>query len=679
MNKFIICVFAFLCLSKVALAQSSVDEYYNLAEEAASNRDCLQAIPLYGKVIALDDSYLAAYYNRALCLCQTESYEEALNDAHKTIELAPYDAANYSLRGMIYARLENYQAAIADYEKGLTLESQNKTILTNLGVAQEKLRLYKEAYANYQKVLLIDSNSKIALSGVERLKDLFEVLEKEENKEKSYNVQPAQSGHFTAKDYMDIADAASSEGAEEVAIEYYTRAIEKNPDYADAYSRRGVLKRNRREYHEALTDFTRFLTLRPTSKWTFNMRGQVHVELKRYEDAIADFKKALSIDPDYSTAKINLEALYTRLGKGIDNTAPKVIITYPTSENRGLEVVKYDEVVTVTGRAEDESGIEKVYINGMLANLNYATGEFYANTKLTLGKNTLIVTAFDTKGNKGERTFIIDRKSVEATSNAVNNNALPMSKNENLLKLIGTNYALIITTNEYDEWGNLQNPILDGQAITKLLTEVYGFSADVLLNATHKDMMQKIREYTTKTYQPNDQLFIFVAGHGDFDMTFKEGYIVPKDAKVNDEIRTKYISQTQFRKYVDNIPCKHIFVVLDVCFGGTLDPVVKLRGNSNVISENVLANIITKKTRRYLTSVGKDYASDGVPGKHSPFANDLLEALRSGGGDDKVLTVDEILKYVKKQETTIEGLEKSPCYGKFGEEDAGSDFVFISR
>ena len=78
------------------------------------------------------------------------------------------------------------------------------------------------------------------------------------------------------------------------------------------------------------------------------------------------------------------------------------------------------------------------------------------------------------------------------------------------------------------------------------------------------------------------------------------------------------------------------------------------------------------KTRRYLTSGGKEYVPDGRPGHHSPFTRKLLEALRSYGGKDKILTVNELIFYIEK-------VDPQPRYGEFGDNDPGSDFIFIAK
>ena len=80
-----------------------------------------------------------------------------------------------------------------------------------------------------------------------------------------------------------------------------------------------------------------------------------------------------------------------------------------------------------------------------------------------------------------------------------------------------TDYGLIIATNDYDEWDDLTNPVFDANTIAQELSDHYGFKVEKLLNPTTGQIISKLREYSKRTYLPNDQLFIFIAGHGQFD------------------------------------------------------------------------------------------------------------------------------------------------------------------
>lgn len=242
-----------------------------------------------------------------------------------------------------------------------------------------------------------------------------------------------------------------------------------------------------------------------------------------------------------------------------------------------------------------------------------------------------------------------------------------------------TDYALLFGIDEYDEWGNLFNPVKDVETIAEELESNYGYKTEVVTNVTTSEIMAKLREYATKSYEKNDQLFIFFAGHGQFDEIFSEGYLVGSDSKTNDPGKTSYISHSNLRTVINNIDCNHIFLTLDACFGGTFDPLLARSGSRG--QDEVYADITTNefierrlrfKTRKYVTSGGKQYVADGKPGGHSPFARKFLQALRDYGGQDKILTLQELQGYLLS-------LKMEPHAGEFGDNEPGSDFVFVAR
>jgi len=235
-------------------------------------------------------------------------------------------------------------------------------------------------------------------------------------------------------------------------------------------------------------------------------------------------------------------------------------------------------------------------------------------------------------------------------------------------------YALLIATDRYDNWNDLVNPIYDAQSIAKELEDRYGFEIEVLQDANQDDVMTKLRDYAQLNYKPQDQLFIFFAGHGQYDDVFGEGFLVARNSVLNDESKNSYISHNRIRNNINNIPCEHIFLVMDVCFGGTFDPELAASRGAYEETDNrqYLVRKLSMKTRKYLTSGSKEYVSDGVRGQHSPFAQHMIEALKSNGGEDKILILDEIKLYMERLPTT-------PRFGGFGDDESGSDFVFVAK
>ncbi len=239
-------------------------------------------------------------------------------------------------------------------------------------------------------------------------------------------------------------------------------------------------------------------------------------------------------------------------------------------------------------------------------------------------------------------------------------------------------FALIFVTDKYDYWDDLVNPVYDGSTIGSILKDKYGFEVEVVENATHEEVLAKLYDYNTKKFNIQDQLFIFFAGHGYFDEVLGEGYVVASNSQQNDKAKASYIPHTVLRQRVDNIKCEHIILTMDVCFGGTIDPLLaKSRSMEDVYAETTeteyLVRKLSKRTRKFLTSGSKEYVSDGIPGKHSPFAAKFVQALREvGGGTDRILTFTELQVYFLM-------LATEPRSGGFGSDDPASDFVFVTK
>jgi hypothetical protein len=236
-------------------------------------------------------------------------------------------------------------------------------------------------------------------------------------------------------------------------------------------------------------------------------------------------------------------------------------------------------------------------------------------------------------------------------------------------------YVLLFATDQYDHWSDLVNPIDDAQSIAKVLKEKYGFETEILENPNQDDVYNKLREYAERKFKPQDQLMIFFAGHGYFDETFGEGFVVAKNSLENDNARTSYISHNRLRGIIQNIPVEHVFLAMDVCFGGTFDPVIASARGMEAMETSDTEYMVRKlsyRTRKYLTSGGKEYVSDGIPGKHSPFTLRMLQAFAEGGGRDRILTLAEIKTYVEK-------LKPEPRLGSFGDDKNESDFLFVSK
>jgi tetratricopeptide (TPR) repeat protein len=145
----------------------------------------------------------------------------------------------------------------------------------------------KPIYIEKEKIVKVVDNSEI-----ERLKrelaekDRLLQLEKEK-KEKVIYVSDADKKE--AKEWFRKGYYAKTP---EKQIEYYSRAIELNPKYANAFYNRGLAYYNLGKYNLAISDYNRAIELNPKYASAFNNRGWAYRQLGDLKKAKADAIRA---------------------------------------------------------------------------------------------------------------------------------------------------------------------------------------------------------------------------------------------------------------------------------------------------------------------------------------------------------------------------------------------------
>ncbi len=162
-------------------------------------------------------------------------------------------------------------------------------------------------------------------------------------------------------------------------VEYYTKAIELDPSFADAYYFRGRAYDNMDEHHNAVNDYIRATVFH--SFWYFNfIHGITYTILDRYKKAIADCNKIIETNPEDVNAYYLRGITYTILDRDEEaiEDCNKIIETNPEDVNayylRGIiyaNLGEYEEAV------EDCS--KTIEINPELAFAYYFRGYNYYN------------------------------------------------------------------------------------------------------------------------------------------------------------------------------------------------------------------------------------------------------------------------------------------------------------
>lgn len=89
------------------------------------------------------------------------------------------------------------------------------------------------------------------------------------------------------------------------AIVIYNKAIKNNKEDAELYIRRGNTSYDKRDYKNAIKDYDKAIKNNPNYLLAFYNKAQVRVAQKNYKDAIKNFNKVIDLDPRYAEAYIS--------------------------------------------------------------------------------------------------------------------------------------------------------------------------------------------------------------------------------------------------------------------------------------------------------------------------------------------------------------------------------------
>ncbi len=240
----------------------------------------------------------------------------------------------------------------------------------------------------------------------------------------------------------------------------------------------------------------------------------------------------------------------------------------------------------------------------------------------------------------------------------------------------GKDHAIFFAVTDYDEWGDLKNPISDAEAIATVLENKYGFDTRIYRNPDKNMIHEVIQQCLGKQYADDEQLLIYFSGHGEFvpypnNPEEGKGYFIPRDGKKNDPYRQSYLSYLEVLPDIDNIPCRHILLVVDACYSGSL---LKTRSEFNrpvqlPAAQMLFADVMPYAARLAITSGGKERTPDGQ--YRSPMTDKLLTAFAGNGGPNGVLTFYQLYSFLD--------LQPRPRTGSFGGNDPNSDFLFLYK
>ena len=246
-------------LDRAIKVDSLIPEYYLLKAELLKSQDKLKETKeVLDKCMMIDNDNIKARIELGWLALIARDHQQALDYADAVLKRDVHYAEAYYLKGMIFQEKLDTGLAISSFKTAVEQENDYYEAYISLGILHfnQPNTLAKEYLKN---ALRIQPESLEALYAYglicqeraeynEAIETYYKILEINEYREPYFNLG------YIHQEYLKVYD---------VAIEHYTKAIEIEPKYLEAYYNRGLCYEQLDEYKKAEEDLRHALTLHP--------------------------------------------------------------------------------------------------------------------------------------------------------------------------------------------------------------------------------------------------------------------------------------------------------------------------------------------------------------------------------------------------------------------------------
>ena len=311
----------------------------NLGEVLRRQNRHAEAIETYRRVLEIDDNLVHGNGGLGIALFHSGRYADAIAPLEKALELAP--DARFAGELALYAgrtarRLDRYEAASAHLRRAAALMpdpaeallelsnvmfAQNRAdealeylrrarelrpgdpaTLVNAGEALRKAERITEAMASYRDALRIDEDFAPAQVGLgaalfnqERHDEALESLTRAMQQEMDPGTA-ATAHYLAARTLLELH-------RKDEAAAQFERALERDPNHAEALDYLAHLRFGQKKYEGALDLYRTQAALKPGSATVHANIGVTLYFLGRHAEALDKMEQVLQLDPDHQMAR----------------------------------------------------------------------------------------------------------------------------------------------------------------------------------------------------------------------------------------------------------------------------------------------------------------------------------------------------------------------------------------
>ncbi len=335
---------------------------------------------------------------------------------------------------------------------------------------------------------------------------------------------------------------------------------------------------------------------------------------------------------------------------------PDIQIIEPVQLKQGETFVSERSSVTIAMKLLNPGKEVKIYVNNQELSPTSTGDVFIRDIDLHIGSNLINISI--QKDDKQVKEYAYTMIYVAPVKNIS-----PYALNP------GKYYALIIANSNYvnPEMPTLKRPVTDAKALKEILSSKYTFEPEniyTLFDMRRDNLIITLDEIQRKL-TAEDNLLIFYAGHGKMDEESGNGYWLLSDAAISS--RVNWFSNSALTDYIRAIKAKHIFLIADACYGGSIFIARGVFDGAPPSIEDIYKN----RSRTAMTSGGTTEVND-----ESKFTEILLDLLKNN--NDQFLTSSQLFRAIERP--VMNSSNTAPRFGVIQNvNDMQGDFVFILR
>jgi predicted nucleic acid-binding Zn-ribbon protein len=241
---------------------------------------------------------------------------------------------------------------------------------------------------------------------------------------------------------------------------------------------------------------------------------------------------------------------------------------------------------------------------------------------------------------------------------------------------LGKYHAVVIGNNNYTTLPPLKGAQADARRVHDILSSAYGFRSELVLDATRRDVANRI-EGLQEQLSSEDFLLVYFAGHG--VETPAASYWLGVDApSASSKLDLYGVSSDELSRWLQGFDARHVLVVADSCYSGAG---ISSLGGMKFKAADVqrqLGFFLRNRARTILTSGGHEPVPDNDAGNGSVFTRTFVALLRENTG---YLSDVDLYGHLKERVRFAAGPDSvgvpTPVFAHVDGDHGAGQFVFI--